>query len=122
GGRKLLFSNAPRHYVEQMLRAIGVWQARPARLPCAAAQPRPRPASLRLRRRRARQPPHDAPPLHVDRVGQPGSAPRALRGLARALGDRAPPLGVPLGLGLESAPVGPFPPCPAPKANAGSRS
>jgi len=136
GGRKLLFSNAPRHYVDQVLRALGVgrffdavysiedarYLGKPALLPRAAAQPRPRPASLRLCRRCSGEPAHGAPPRHVDRVGQPRPAPRALRGLARGLGDRTPPLGVPPGLGLESAPVGPFPPCPAPKANAGSRS
>lgn len=26
GGRKLVFSNAPRHYVEEVLRAIGLWR------------------------------------------------------------------------------------------------
>ncbi len=44
GGRKLIFSNAPRHYVEQVLRAIGVMRYFDAVYTIESTRYRPKPA------------------------------------------------------------------------------
>jgi TetR/AcrR family transcriptional regulator len=109
GGMKLVFSNAPRHYVQGVLRAMGLARYFEAVYSIEDARYRGKPARygfhvlLRLHRRRAREPAHRPPAWNVNGLGEQIEAPCAVRRSARRVDHRVAAPSLPFRLSIESA-------------------